>query len=458
MSISAGEQSAWLFTTLCRLYPDAVAERSDAPSTAYATEQTLGLQLARGAQMDGAPAGADCYSRRLRQSAEYEFGALTDRRVRDLYGQTIYLSASRIDRLATCRFHFFLRDGLKAAERRTASFDAPLYGTLVHSVFESAVRQVMDEGGFRQVSRERMRSLVRSCLDERLGEMADPTLLDSGRFSYLMGRNYDEILRVSDVLYDELKNSSFEPADFELTFGNGKALPPVPVETGDGGAVVSGAVDRVDVAQIGGHTFYRVVDYKTGRKDFDYTDLLERRGLQMLIYLFALERSGAERYGGPIHPAGVLYVPAHDDMLRFPDRPEDDAKTVSERQKNHCRQGLLIDDDAVLQAMEPCGEANPVLLPYKKSKSGPTGDLMDADRLRLLRRYVDSALRSVTDEIRSGNIRPNPYIRSDTGSCTWCPYASVCHLDLCHIEPRPLSKTKPEEFWARLAEKEAHNG
>ena len=456
LTVSAGEQSAWLFTTLCKLYPDAVCDRSDAPATDFATERTLGLRLARGAQMDGAPAAAAEYARRLSRAARYDFGTLTDQSVRALYGNTVFLSASRIDRFATCRFHFFLRDGLKAKERRAASFDAPIYGTLVHSVLERAVQQVMAEGGFRQVSRERMRELVSAHLDACLRDMVDPTLLSSGRFSYLMGRNYDEILRVSDVLYDELHDSRFEPTDFELTFGSGGELPPVQTASGDG--VVSGAVDRVDVAEIGGRTYYRVVDYKTGRKDFDYTDLLERRGLQMLIYLFALEQHGAERYGGPIRPAGVLYVPAHDDMLRFPVRPADDAEMDRERLKSHRRKGLLMNDDCILQAMDPCGEAESDLLPFKKTKAGLTGDLMDPGQLAMLRRYVDSALRSVTEEIRRGNVRPNPYTQGPAGSCTWCPYADVCHLDLCENELRSLRATSAAEFWARLAEREARNG
>ena len=37
--------------------------------------------------------------------------------------------------------------------------------------------------------------------------------------------------------------------------------------------------------------YFRVIDYKTGHKEFDYTDLLCGQGLQMLLYLFAIERS-----------------------------------------------------------------------------------------------------------------------------------------------------------------------
>ena len=458
LTLSAGDQSAWLFTTLCRLYPDAVAERSDAPSTAFATARTLGLRLAGGAQMDGAPREAEEYCLRLRAAAAYDFGPLSAESIRGMYGEKLFLSASRIDRHAACRFHFFLYDGLKARERKAASFDAPIYGTFVHDVLEKTVRRVMAEGGFHQTEKSRVREIAKTHMDEFLSNMVDPALLSSGRFSYLMNRNYDEVLRVVDVLCDELRDSAFAPADCELQFGYGGALPPVQVSTPEGQAVVAGAVDRVDVAEIGGQTYYRVVDYKTGRKKFDFTDLLERRGLQMLIYLFALEQSGTERYGGPLRPAGVLYVPAHDDMQRFPDRPEDDAKIDGERRKSHRRQGLLLNDEAVLQAMEPCGASQPELLPYKQGKNGPTGNLMDAGQLRHLRSYVGSALRSVTEEIRSGNVRPNPYTQGDTGACTWCPYASVCHLDLCSSEPRVLRATGAEEFWTRLAEKEAQNG
>lgn len=457
LCLSASGQSAYVFATLCRLYPDAVRGQSDAPSVDYANAKTLGLWLARhpGAE---APEEAARYGEALRSASEYDFGALTRDVVRELYGDTVALSASRIDRYAMCRFHFFLRDGLQAKERKAAAFDAPMYGSFVHYVLEQTLAQVRREGGFHRVEEKRVQTIARGYMDTYLREQVDPLLMESERFSYLLYRNYDEIDRVVAVLCDEMKRSAFEPADFELSFGHGRALPPVRVDTPEGSSELSGAVDRVDLLELGGQTFFRVVDYKTGRKDFDYTDLLERRGLQMLIYMFALEQSGAQRYGRPIHPSGVLYVPAHDDVLRLEQRPGDDEKTLQERQKSHRRQGLLLDDELLLQAMEPSGDGQPKLLPYKNGKNGRTGDLMDMGQLGLLRRYVDGALSAVTGEICAGSIRPNPYIRGAAGSCTYCPYAAVCHLDLCGIEPRALHSTKSGEFWARLAQREAHHG
>ena len=457
LCLSAGGQSAYVFSTLCRLYPDAVRERSDAPSTDFATEKTLGLWLARNPGVADAPVMAAQHGETLRRAAGYAFGSLTNGAVRDLYGDTVALSASRIDRYAMCRFHFFLRDGLGAKERKAAAFDAPVYGTFVHYVLEQTLRQVCGEGGFHRVDGTRVQAVARYYMDQYLREQVDPAMLESKRFSYLIYRNYEEIDRVVAVLCDELAHSDFVPADFELSFGHGGVLPPVRVHTAEGASELSGAVDRVDLLELGGQTFFRVVDYKTGRKDFDYTDLLERRGLQMLIYLFALERSGKMYYGRDIRPAGVLYVPAHDDLLRFTHRPDDGEGMDRERRKSHRRQGLLLDDDLLLQAMEPSGGESPRLLPYRVGRQGRTGDLMDLDQLGLLRRYVADAMAGVTEEICTGSIRPNPYTRGSTGSCTYCPYAGVCHLDLCGIEARSLRATSAKEFWARLAQREVRH-
>ena len=60
--------------------------------------------------------------------------------VRALYGRTIPLSASKIDRFAGCRYAFFLQYGLRAAPWKQAEFDAPLFGSFVHDVLEHVVR------------------------------------------------------------------------------------------------------------------------------------------------------------------------------------------------------------------------------------------------------------------------------------------------------------------------------
>ena len=105
---------------------------------------------------------------------------------------------------------------------------------------------------------------------------------------------------------EELSASEFQPISFELGFGRGGELPPVEL-TVDGVTVsISGFVDRVDGWVHDGRLYLRVVDYKTGRKSFDLTDIWNGMGLQMLLYLFTLEEAGKALYGAEIVPAGVL--------------------------------------------------------------------------------------------------------------------------------------------------------
>ena len=68
---------------------------------------------------------------------------------------------------------------------------------------------------------------------------------------------------------------------------------------GDTTLSVTGKVDRVDGWLKNGKLYLRVVDYKTGKKAFDLADVRYGLGIQMLLYLFALQR-----YGGSAVPAG----------------------------------------------------------------------------------------------------------------------------------------------------------
>ena len=116
--------------------------------------------------------------------------------------------------------------------------------------------------------------------------------LDSESLAYLFRRNAQELDMVVRELWLELKEALFEPRDFEVNFGSAEGLPPIAIPTGEMNAILRGLVDRVDTWQSGGNSYYRVVDYKTGTKDFDYCDVFNGVGLQMLLYMFALKHSG----------------------------------------------------------------------------------------------------------------------------------------------------------------------
>ncbi len=399
--------------------------------------------------------GAEEAARQLHIESDYK--TITDRRdhslgsvsrehIDSLYGHTLRLSASQIDKLADCRLAYFLKYGLKANERKTATVDPAEFGTYVHAVLEQTARRVMELGGFHQVTMEETVALAKSYSDAYIQEFFGQ--LDSQRLSYLFHRNSQELELVVQELWQELQESSFAPADFELAFGRQGKMPAVSVAGKTKDATLQGFVDRVDVWQENGRNYFRVVDYKTGRKDFDYCDVFNGLGLQMLLYLFALADGGEDVLGSHPVPAGVQYFPARvplitADGLLTPEEAE------AAREKALKRKGLLLHDEQVLQAMEPSDSPKRLCVTRKKDGS-LSGDLADRDQLEMLKRYLFLLLGEMVDDIASGNVAPNPYTRgSSHNACTFCPYGAVCHPSQVE-DRRDYKAMNAQRFWEEI--------
>lgn len=81
------------------------------------------------------------------------------------------------------------------------------------------------------------------------------------------------------------------------------------------------------------------------------SDVWYGMGLQMLLYLFALEANGGGRYDCEVLPAGVMYVPARSRILSMP-RDADEESVSAERAKEQRRSGLVREDAALIEAWE----------------------------------------------------------------------------------------------------------
>ena len=385
---------------------------------------------------------------------DYALGAVDRDRIELLYGNTLNLSASQVDRQAECRLSYFLKYGLRVQERKEATVDPAEFGTYVHAVLENTARCIRDLGGFHQVSLEETLEIAHRYSDAYAREHFSQ--IDSERLTYLFRRNGQELDMVVRELWQELKEALFEPKDFEVNFGGEGGLPPIAIPNGSMNAILRGFVDRMDTWVQGATTYYRVVDYKTGKKDFDYCDVFNGVGLQMLLYLFALRESGEESLGEHPVAAGVQYFPARAPYLSADGRLEE-PEAEKTRQKEWKRKGLLLLDEQVLQAMEP-GE-NPTRMCYTVKKDGTlSGDLADRDQLKLLEAYVFRVLGKMVEDIASGNVEPNPYTRGSSHSaCAFCPYGSICHKE--SVEGRRNYKTMTaQRFWEEIGKEMGNHG
>lgn len=383
-------------------------------------------------------------------------GRLSPAAVRTLYGNQVQMSASRMDRMKSCHFGYFMEYGLRAKERKAAGFQAPEIGTFIHYLLENVLRAVRDRGGFDSVTQPELDALVQRYIREYADTRIDRYSEKSARFRYLFERLQRTACAIVNNVADEMRRSDFKLMEFELSFGGREAdLPAVSVEREDISLRLVGKVDRVDGWVKDGKLYLRVVDYKTGRKSFSLSDVQYGLGIQMLLYLFALEREGEKHFGMPVVPSGVLYLPARD-VIVSEKRDASPAKIESDIQKELRRSGLVLEDAQVLRAMEHDALEKPVYLPITLKKDGTITDgVATAHELGRLGRYTEHLLEQIAGELARGNVDADPAYRTpQDGACRWCAYSSACYFrpGSGTDRRRILKKASPAEVWQNIDE------
>ena len=372
--------------------------------------------------------------------------------------QTDYVNASRLERLRSCHFAYFMEYGLKARPREAAAFDAPQIGTLLHFLLENVTREVLALGGFASVDQETLHALVRRYIQQYVEQELHNFRDRNARFRYLFDRLRTTAYAVIDQVAEELRCSDFVPLAFELSFGDGGTLPAVVISEPDGELRVGGKVDRVDGWVKDGKLYLRVVDYKSGKKAFDLSAVKLGLDIQMLLYLFTLQKEGKAYFGRDIEPAGVLYLPARDEILAA-ERNITPEQLQSERDKQLRRTGLLLAEPEVLQAMEHEALTQPRYLPVRVSRDGALGgSLASAAQLGKLGQYVEKLVGQIGREVREGNIDADPCCKSEEDSfCQYCDWAEACHFQDGRDRDRLrwILPVKPEEFWQAVEEETA---
>lgn len=382
-------------------------------------------------------------------------GALSRAAVRALYGEKITMSASRLERLRSCHFAYFMEYGLRARPREAAAFDAPQIGTFLHYLLEHVTRDVLQQGGFAAVEDETLHALVRRYIQEYVERELHNFRDRNARFRYLFARLRRTAYAVIDEVARELRHSDFVPLAFELSFGDGGDLPSVVLSEPDGELRLGGKVDRVDGWVRDGKLYLRVVDYKSGRKAFDLSAVKMGLDIQMLLYLFTLQKEGQAYFHRPVEPAGVLYLPARDEILTA-ERSVTPEELTRRREKELRRSGLVLAEPEVLQAMEHESLTEPHYLPVRVGRDGSlSGSVASAAQLGRLGNYLDRLLREIAQEVREGNIDADPCCHSEDDSyCQYCDWAGACHFqdgrDGDHLHY--ILPVKAEEFWKSLEE------
>lgn len=356
-----------------------------------------------------------------------------------LFNGDISLTQSRLDSYVMCAFGYECNYVLKLQPRERYEFRASDTGNLVHRILERFFSAVTDKDGqIKELSEEEKTRLVDDIIDDYItgifGE--DKTKRISERALQLFKRLRRSVMILINNLLDEFSQSEFIPRFFEMKITNGdlpNTVAPLDIPLPDGSrAYIYGIVDRVDICRRGENVYVRVVDYKTGNKEFSLYDISLGLNLQMLLYLFSIwkDRKGTFRktlgVTGDILPAGVLYCTAKtSDVNVTPDTQE--AEVLSAVSDTLKRKGVLINDEEILRLMER--KLSGKYIPVTLKKDGSLSSSLSLETLEDFGKLMDNVCSTVSKlayEIKSGEASAIPLKDIKHDGCRYCPHKAVC--------------------------------
>lgn len=343
-----------------------------------------------------------------------------------LFGENVNISASRVEDYYKCPFGYFCRYGIKLKTLEKAELDPRQSGTAVHYVLE----KVLKHYGFKALTTvevSELKKYISEVLDEYIETNMGGKENKTKRFMFLYTRLTEIVLTVVERLRAEFSVTSFEPIDFELKIG--EDIPPYKLPLEEGEAHITGSVDRVDIMEKDGITYLRVIDYKTGKKEFNLSALLSGLNIQPVLYLMTLLKNGEERYGKAL-PAGVLYLPSRigiSDYLseRYPSEDEVEGKKRASGKLS----GMLLSSPVSLNGMG--ADRFPDYLPVSFTSKGDSlkGNYYSLSQFGTLSKIIDSEIISMGNALHDGKTEIMPSVFKNKSPCEYCNYRAVCERE-----------------------------
>ncbi len=378
-------------------------------------------------------------------------------KVSALYGEPAYASVSRLEKFTACPFAYYVQYGLGARERKIYRLSPPDVGTFMHAVIERFSGCLTEQSiSWREFERDWCAGQVSQIVDEMLEKMQGAGLSSSRRYTALALRLKRVISRAVWLIAEHIRRSSFDPIGYELDFAEDGKFPPISIELESGEKILlTGRIDRVDALKTEEGTYLRIIDYKSGSKDFRLSDVYYGLQVQLITYLDALWENSGEEIAPPVLPGGVLYFRIDDPIIRGNGKLSE-AEIEQAIMKQLRMKGLLLADVKLIKEMDNSIEGASLIIPARINKGDALGKSSAAslEQLKLLRTYVRKLLKGLCGEIMKGNVAIKPYRKQSATSCTYCNFGAVCQFDTVRQENRfkPLYDREDDEIWDLIAE------
>lgn len=378
---------------------------------------------------------------------------------RALYGQQLENSVSRLETYAACACRHFLQYGLSLQEREEFGFEASDMGTVYHAVLENFAGKLAESNlTWWDFTEDFAAKAVKESVEAYAATYGETVLYSSARNEYAITRMSRILTRTVLTLQKHLKQGSFQPDDYELSFRFAEDLDSIHVDLSEDEKMhLQGRIDRIDVSEDAEHVYVKVIDYKSGNRKFDLAALYYGLQLQLVVYMnAAMEMESRKHPDKEIVPAALLYYHIDDPTIETPVELTDEQ--INEQILAKLRMnGVVNSDPEVVERLDRYMQDKSVVIPVEKKKDGSfsaRSSVLSREEMQLISSYVDAKIRSIGREILDGKIAANPYEKGNEEACTYCAYKKVCGFDgsIPGYEKRQLEDLDKQALMQRMQE------
>ena len=378
---------------------------------------------------------------------------------RALYGRQLENSVSRLETYAACACRHFLQYGLSLQEREEFGFEVSDMGNVYHAVLENFAGKLAESSRtWWDFDENFATQAIKEAVEGYAATYGETVLYSSARNEYAITRMSRILTRTVLTLQQHLKQGSFQPDDYELSFRFAEELDSIHVDLSEEEKMhLQGRIDRIDVSEDAEHVYVKVIDYKSGNKKFDLAALYYGLQLQLVVYMnAAMELESRKHPDKEIVPAALLYYHIDDPTIETP--VELTQEQINEEILTKLRMnGVVNSDPAVVERLDRFLQDKSKVIPVEKKKDGSfsaRSGILSREELQVVSSYVDTKIRQIGREILDGKIAANPYEKGNEEACTYCAYKKVCGFDgsIPGYEKRQLEDLDKQTLMQRMQE------
>lgn len=345
-----------------------------------------------------------------------------------LFKNRIKIYATKFETFNKCHFEYFCSEGLHLRKPIKYDISKIEIGNIIHHCLEKVISSHTKEELVSLSDNQIKLEISKFATDYKENNLGG----DYGktkRFDSNFNRIKNSIYQTIKHIQEEFSQLEFKPSDFELIVDEKGDCEPLSIKNDDQMEILlCGKIDRVDILETENGSYVRVVDYKSGKQDFETAKIPYGIDMQMFLYLFAI--TGENGKYKDCYPAGVLYLPVSE--LRIKDNLRDTTENIKKDVNKHFKmKGVVLDNTSVVQAMEK--DLKGVYIPFETTKSGQVSkrvldNILTSQQFEKIREHAKNLLIHMANSLSNGDISTKNLVlfKKSDSPCKYCDYWSIC--------------------------------